>query len=116
MFFGREQIKGDHHIQERIVSLFYGREQIRKSYLVNECSTEKSESKILHKSTNTNKVKDAIDETKDKETLVTDNPVTNELIYFNLFECGKKFLNNINATCEQACMEASKDEYCFGNT
>ena len=41
----------------------------------------------------------------------TDNPVINELRYFNLFECGKNFLNKIDATCEYVCMETSKDKY-----
>ena len=31
--------------------------------------------------------------------------------YFDLFECGKNLLNNIGATCEQACMATSKDKY-----
>ena len=39
---------------------------------------------------NTNKVKYSIDETKEEEPLVTDNPVINEPICVNLFECGKQ--------------------------
>ena len=41
-----------------------------------------------------------MDETEDEESLVTDPPVINKPSYFNLFQCGKKFLNNLNATCE----------------
>ena len=39
--------------------------------------------------TSTHTPKDAIDETKHEEPLVIDNLVINEIIYFNLFECGK---------------------------
>ena len=43
--------------------------------------------------------------------MVTDNPVINEPIYFNLFECGKNILNRLDATCEQACMITSRYKY-----
>ena len=43
--------------------------------------------------------------------MVTDNPVINEPRYFNIFESGKNHLNSIDATCERACMETSKDKY-----
>ena len=43
--------------------------------------------------------------------MVTDNPSINEPSYFNLFECGKNFLNNIDTTCERACMATSRDKY-----
>ena len=52
-----------------------------------------------------------MDETEDEEPPVTDNTVINEMSYFNLFKCGKNFLNKIDATREQACMETSKDKY-----
>ena len=45
-----------------------------------------------------------MNETKDEEPSVTDNSVINAPSYFKLFECGKKLLNNIDATYEQACM------------
>ena len=79
--------------------------------IVIESSTEESEPKSVRKSFNTNKVKDAIDKTEDEEISVTDNPVINYPRYFNLFECGKNFLNNIDYTCERACMATSKDKY-----
>ena len=79
--------------------------------VVNEIFTEESESEIIHKNINTNKEKDAIDETEDEEPLVTDNPVIEEPSYFNLFECGKKILNNIDATFEWACMATSNIKY-----
>ena len=72
---------------------------------------EESESKIVHKSINKNKEKDAIDEAEDEEPLITDNPVINYTRYFNLFKCGKNFFNNIYATCERAWMETSKDKW-----
>ena len=43
---------------------------------------EESESENVHKSINTNKEKDTIDETEHEEPLVTDNPGTNEPSYF----------------------------------
>ena len=52
-----------------------------------------------------------MNETEDEEPSVTDNPVINEQSYFDLFECGKNFFNNLYATCEQACMENLKDKY-----
>ena len=57
--------------------------------IANESSTEESEPESIHKTINTNKEKYAIDETDHEKTLVTDNTVKNEPIYFNLFECGK---------------------------
>ena len=65
----------------------------------------------IHKSINTNKVKDATDETDYEEPSVIDNPVINEPSYFNPFECGKNFLNDFDATCERACMETSNNKY-----
>ena len=50
-------------------------------------------------------------ETGDEKPLVTDNPVIDDLSYFNLFECGRKFLKNLDATCEQACIATSKCKY-----
>ena len=43
--------------------------------------------------------------------MVTDNLVIMSPGYFNIFECGKKLLNNLDATCEQVCMATSKDKY-----
>ena len=43
--------------------------------------------------------------------MVTDNSVINELIYFNLFECGKNILNRLDATYGRACMATSRDRY-----
>ena len=79
--------------------------------ITNESSMEESESESFHKSINKNKEKYSIDETSDKEPSVIDNPFINEPRYFNLFECGKNFLNNLDATCEQACMTTSEDKY-----
>ena len=79
--------------------------------IVNESSTQERKSKTIHKSINKNKVKYAIDEILYEEPLVTDNPFINEPSYFDLFECGKNFLNNIDAACERACVETSKDKY-----
>ena len=72
---------------------------------------KENESEIVHKSINTDKESDKIDETEDQETAVTDNPVINEPIYFNLFKCGKNFLNKLDATCKRACMETSREKY-----
>ena len=82
-----------------------------QSVIVNGNSIEESKSERVHKSINTNKEKYAIDETKYEEHLVTENLVINDLIYFNLFKCGKTFPDNVYATCERACMENSKDTY-----
>ena len=86
-------------------------ERKSESVIANENSMEESKSEIVHKSINTNKEKYAIDETKYEEHLVTENLVINDLIYFNLFKCGKTFSDNVYATCERACMETSKDTY-----
>ena len=67
----------------------------------------RSNKKAFHKSVNTNEEKYAIDETEDEEPSVIDNPVINELIYFNLFKCGKNFLNNLDTTYEQSFMANS---------
>ena len=59
---------------------------------------------------NTIKVKD----TKDEEPLVTDNSkieVIKDPGYSKLFECGKKFFNNLDATYERACMANAKEKY-----
>ena len=45
-------------------------------------------------------VKDANNEKNYEQPFVTDNSVINAPIYFKLFECGKNFLKNIDATCE----------------
>ena len=71
-----------------------------KSVIVDERSTEESESESVHKSINTNKEKYAIDETEHEEPLVKDNPVIDEPIYFNLFKCGNNILNKLDAMCE----------------
>ena len=70
-----------------------------ESAIVNEISTEEGESESVRKSINTNNEKDAIDKTKDEEPSVADNPVVDETIYFNLFKCGKNFLDKRDATC-----------------
>ena len=72
---------------------------------------KENKSERVHKIINTDKESDKIDETEDKETAVTDNPVINEPRYFNLFKCGKNFLNKLDVTCERACMETSRDKY-----
>ena len=80
-----------------------------ESIIVDEYYTEESESESVHKSINTNKIKNKIYETY-QETLVIDNPVINGAIYFNLFECGENILNRIDATCERACMATSREK------
>ena len=83
----------------------------KERVIVNESSTDESESKIVHKGINTNKVKYEIDETEDEEPLVTDNQDINEPSYFNLFQCGKKILKNLDSVCERSCMANSKNNY-----
>ena len=39
------------------------------------------------------------------------NSVINAPIYFKLLDCGKIFLNKIDAMCERACMENQKEKY-----
>ena len=79
--------------------------------IVNESSTGESESESIQKITNTNKVKYAIYETEHGKLSVTDNTFIKETRYFNLFKCGKNILNRLDATCEQYCMEISRDRY-----
>ena len=64
----------------------------------------KSESKSIHISFNSIKVKDATNETKNEEPLVADNSVINTTSYLKLFDCGKTILNNVDSTYEQAFM------------
>ena len=85
---------------------------------------DKSKSKSVYISVNTSEVKDANNEivntskvkyarnkTKDEEPWVTDNSIINAPSCFKLFKCSKNVLNKIDASCEQACMENSKDKY-----
>ena len=76
-----------------------------ESVIINACSTDDIESEIVCISVNMSEVKDATNETKDEETSVKDNSVINTLSYFEIFKCGKIFVNNIYATYERACME-----------
>ena len=77
--------------------------------IFDESSTEENEPESAHKSINKNKEKYAIDEADHEDPLVTDNPVTNRPVYFNLLECGKNILNRLDATCKQVLMETSRD-------
>ena len=52
-----------------------------------------------------------MNEMRDEEPSFTDNSVINALSYFKIFECGKNFLNNLDATYEQACMETSQETW-----
>ena len=79
--------------------------------LLHVCSTGDIRSKSVHVSINRNVLKDVMNETNDSETSVTDNPFINAPIYFELFDCGKIFLKNIDATCEQAYMSTPQGKY-----
>ena len=68
--------------------------------IVNVCSSDDIESKSVRICVNTSEEKYAKNETKDGESLVTDNSVINAPSYFKLFECSKKCLNKLDATCE----------------
>ena len=82
-----------------------------KRFTFNACSLDDSESKCIHRIVNNIKVKDATNETKDEETLVTDNSVINAQIYFKLFKWGKNFFKKLDATCERVCMATPKENY-----
>ena len=43
--------------------------------------------------------------------MVTYDPFVKEPVYFNIFKCGKNIMNNVDATCEQACMATPRDKY-----
>ena len=73
---------------ENIVQVYSTDESESERVIVNESSTNKIKSKIIHKSININKEEYAIDEIEDEELLVIDNPVIDESLYFNLFKCG----------------------------
>ena len=49
--------------------------------------------------------------TKYEEIVFTDNSIIIAPSYFKLFECGKNFLNKIDAMCEIECMENMKERY-----
>ena len=55
--------------------------------------------------------KDAKNEAKHEEPLVTYNSVFKEPIYYDIFECGKNLLNNLDATCKRTCIANSRDKY-----
>ena len=46
------------------------------------------------------KIKDANNEAKHEEHLVTNDPIFREPGYFNIFECGKNILKRLDATCK----------------
>ena len=54
--------------------------------IVDESITEENELESVHKSIITNNEKYKFDKTEHEESLLTNNPVINELRYFNLFE------------------------------
>ena len=68
--------------------------------IVDESSTEESESECVHKSVN--KEKYASNEAKYEEPSVTYDPVVKYPCYFKIFKCGKNLLNKIDATCKRA--------------
>ena len=81
-----------------------------KIIIVDEISTEESESECVHK--NINKEKYAKNKEEHEKTTITDDPiVVKEPIYFKIFRCGKNILNRIDATCERLCMETPRDKY-----
>ena len=79
-----------------------------KGIIVDESSTEKSESECVHK--NINKEKDANNEAEYEETPVKHDPVVNRPSYFNILECGKIIFNNLDVTYEQARMATPRDK------
>ena len=58
-------------------------------------------------SVNTRKVKYK----RDEEPLVMDILLIKAPGYFKLFECGKQFFNNMDATYERVCMAYQKGKY-----
>ena len=72
---------------------------------------EGRESENVHKSINTNKEKDTIDETEHEERLFTYNTVVKDPRYYNLFECSKNLMNRLDATCKRVCMATSREKY-----
>ena len=77
---------------------------------VNTCSTDERESKSVHKMDiimNKRNIKD----TKDEEPSVMDILLIKAPGYFELFECGKYFFNNLDTMYEHACMENVKNDY-----
>ena len=86
-------------IIDKNLSEVYSTDEIKlESVIVYECSTQESESEIIHKIINREKEKDAIDVTEDEGPLVTDNLVINEPSYFNLFKCGKNIQNKLTTS------------------
>ena len=62
--------------------------------IINESSTEESESECVHK--NINREKDANNEAEYEEPTFTYDPVVKEPRYFNIFECGNNILNRLD--------------------
>ena len=55
-------------------------EKESENFIVDEISTEESESESIHKIININREINVIDETEDEKPLVTDNTVINETV------------------------------------
>ena len=66
-----------------------------KRVIIDESYMEDSESECVHKSAN--KEKYAKNEAEHEDTLVKDNPVVKEPIYFNIIECVNNILNKLDA-------------------
>ena len=63
--------------------------------------------RIIIRSQNINKQKDANKETEYEESSVTDEVPS----YFNIFECVRNILNRLDVTYERACMATQEEEY-----
>ena len=66
-------------------------ERNSKRVIANACYLGEIEPKSVHISVNASEVKDATNETKDEEPLVTETSDINAPIYLKQFECGKNY-------------------------
>ena len=99
------------NVDETVSNVCYKSESKSTSVIVDACATDKRKSKRVHISVNTSEVKGATNKAKDEETSIIDNSVINAPRHFELFECCKNFLKNIDATYEHAYMANSQEKW-----
>ena len=80
-----------------------------KGIIVNESSTEESESECNYKKINNER--DTNNEVDYEKPSVKYDPVVRETRYLKISECGKDLLNRLGATYERACMATPRYKY-----
>ena len=85
-------------VDENILQFCSTNKDKSKNIIVDEISTEESESECFH--INKNKEKYEKDERYHKENTITYDAFIKEPIYVKIFECGNNLLKRLDATCK----------------